>query len=284
MKRSICCLLILLAWPAAVFAGQLSLTPEAVVNGGIALLELRGEAPAAAVGRFNDRVFYLTPGRGGAFALIGADVQLPPGRYPVEVGVVDRRGMTTLHRLELEVAEAQRPVERLKLPPAMVTPREPQVLARIERERALLAAVFAGESSRFLGEKFVRPVDDPVGSIFGLRRILNGEPRAPHSGVDFRSPRGTPVRAAARGRVVLADDLYYLGRVVILDHGDGLFTTYAHLERIDCRPDQLLEPGDQLGLVGSTGRSTGPHLHWGVNLRGARVDPLLLLNMLGEKP
>lgn len=274
-------LLALLLWPGAARAA-LSLTPETVVNGGIAVLRWQGETPAAAFGRFNDRVFFLTSGPGGASALLGADVLLPSGRYPVEVGIVDRRGRAALHRLELEVRDAVRPEQRLTLPPAMVTPREPAVLARIAREQEELAAIFARDDSPPLWSGFVRPVDDPLGSLFGLRRVLNGEQRAPHSGVDFRSPLGTPVRAAGRGRVAAAADFYYLGRTVILDHGDGLFTLYGHLRKLHCREDQLLEPGDVLGEVGSTGRSTGPHLHWGVQLRGAKVDPMLLLELAGK--
>jgi murein DD-endopeptidase MepM/ murein hydrolase activator NlpD len=123
-----------------------------------------------------------------------------------------------------------------------------------------------------------------VSSPFGLRRILNGQPKSPHAGVDFRSPAGTAVRAAARGRVAFAGELYYTGRTVILDHGEGLFSLYAHLQTLACSPEAVLEAGTVLGTVGSTGRSTGPHLHWGVKLRGDRLDPLALTELLsGEK-
>jgi len=122
-----------------------------------------------------------------------------------------------------------------------------------------------------------------VSSPFGLRRILNGKPRSPHSGVDFRSSRGTPIRSAAAGVAVFAGDLYYTGKTVVLDHGDGLYTLYAHLESIDCRTGERLKDGDIVGKVGSSGRSTGPHLHWGCKLRGDRIDPLALVNLFREE-
>jgi murein DD-endopeptidase MepM/ murein hydrolase activator NlpD len=163
----------------------------------------------------------------------------------------------------------------------MVSPQKPEVLRRIERERRLLAELFSRQGTPPLWERFVLPVEDPVGSPFGLRRVLNGQPRSPHAGVDFRSPRGRAVRASARGLAVFAGELYFTGRTVILDHGGGLFSLYAHLDSIGCREGELLDAGAVLGAVGSTGRSTGPHLHWGVKLQGDRVDPLALVGLLG---
>ncbi|MDX1581455.1 MAG: M23 family metallopeptidase [Alphaproteobacteria bacterium] len=153
------------------------------------------------------------------------------------------------------------------------------------RERERLDELFSGAGGAPLWQGFIRPVDDPLGSPFGLRRILNGKPRSPHSGVDFRSPRGTGIKAPARGRVVLVDDLFFTGRTVVLDHGAGLYSYYAHLEEPRCRTGETLAAGTVLGTVGSSGRATGPHLHWGVKLRGKRVDPLAVIALLGgEKP
>lgn len=276
-------LILFLLLPSVLRAGEWSLVPAVIDNGGVALLRWQGAPPSVAVARFNGRVIYLTAGPDGAVALLGADVELPPGGYPVTVAVVDRRGRTELHRTSLQVRAADRPAERLSLPPAMVTPVDPAVLERIARERAMLKELFGQRSVSGRLGSFLLPVRDPPGSPFGLRRILNGKPRSPHAGVDFRSPMGTPVRSAARGKAVFAGELYYTGRTVILDHGEGLYTLYAHLDEIRCRAGQLLETGEVLGLVGSTGRSTGPHLHWGSKLRGDRVDPLALVGLLGEE-
>jgi murein DD-endopeptidase MepM/ murein hydrolase activator NlpD len=277
-------LLVGLLLTAPVWGGELSLEPPVIDNGGAALLRWSGETPSLAVARFNGRLYYLRAVPEGALALLGTDLELAAGSYPVAVTVVDRRGEARFFDRSLEVRQAPRPVERLTLPPAMVTPRDPAVLKRLEQERALLAELYARQTTPPLWDSFRTPVSDPVGSPFGLRRILNGQPKSPHAGVDFRSPAGTAVRAAARGRVAFAGELYYTGRTVILDHGAGLFSLYAHLQTLGCSPDAVLEAGAVLGTVGSTGRSTGPHLHWGVKLRGDRLDPLALTELLsGEK-
>jgi murein DD-endopeptidase MepM/ murein hydrolase activator NlpD len=273
--------LLILLFPAQTLAGVLTLEPPVVDNGGVALLHWHGAPPSVAVARFNNRFYNLRSTPQGMLALLGTDLELAPGSYPVEVTVVNPRGEAESFHLRLEVRQAVRPEERLTLPPAKVTPSDPAVLKRIEKERALLADLFSRQQTPPLWESFAHPVTDPVGSPFGLRRILNGQPKSPHAGVDFRSPAGTPVRAAASGKVAFAGDLFYTGQTVILDHGEGLFSLYAHLQTIGCSPGELLDAGTVLGRVGSTGRSTGPHLHWGVKLRGDRVDPLALTELLG---
>ena len=275
--------LLILLLPAQALAGVPTLEPPVVDNGGVALLRWHGAPPSEAVARFNNRLYNLRSTPQGMLALLGTDLELTPGSYPVEVTAVDPRGEAESFHLRLEVRQAVRPEERLTLPPAKVTPSDPAVLKRIEKERALLADLFSRQQTPPLWESFAHPVTDPVGSPFGLRRILNGQPKSPHAGVDFRSPAGTPVRAAASGKVAFAGDLFYTGMTVIIDHGEGLFSLYAHLQTIDCSPGELLDAGTVLGRVGSTGRSTGPHLHWGVKLRGDRVDPLALTELLGRE-
>jgi murein DD-endopeptidase MepM/ murein hydrolase activator NlpD len=132
-------------------------------------------------------------------------------------------------------------------------------------------------SDRLWQGAFRLPVDVDPAPNFGQRRILNGQPRSPHAGVDFGARRGAPVVAPARGRVVLAEPLFFSGRTVILDHGLGLFSLYGHLSTLSVKVGQRVETGTPLGAVGATGRATGPHLHWAVRLGGARVDPLALV-------
>lgn len=278
-------LLLLFLLPGRAFGGSLSLEPKVIDSGGVALLRWQGENTSFALARFRDSIFFLERDPQGAVALVGADVELTPGNYTLEVWAVDRQGRSTLHHLTLRIRETKRPVERLSLPPAMVTPKDPAVLKRIAREREMLRKIFAGGEDALWWRTFSRPVADPISSPFGLRRILNGQPRDPHSGIDFRSPRGRVVRAAAKGKVVFAGALYYTGRTVILDHGGGLFSFYAHLDSVACKQGQLLKRGGKLGRVGSTGRATGPHLHWGMKLRGDRIDPLAVLALpVGERP
>ena len=130
----------------------------------------------------------------------------------------------------------------------------------------------------------MRPVPDEANSAFGTRSILNGEPRSPHGGADFISPTGTPIKAPNAGRVVLAEDLYYTGNTVVLDHGLTLFSLFAHLSESNVKVGDTVAAGDVVGKVGATGRVTGPHLHWTVRINGARIDPLSLLAVMSETP
>jgi murein DD-endopeptidase MepM/ murein hydrolase activator NlpD len=151
---------------------------------------------------------------------------------------------------------------------------------RIAQEAKELAALWeASVDSRLWTGAFVRPVPQAANSAFGSRSILNGLPRSPHGGADFASPAGTPIKAPNAGRVVLAKALYYTGNTVVIDHGLGLFSLFAHLSATDVSAGATVAAGQRVGLVGQTGRVTGPHLHWAVRLNGARVDPLSLLNM-----
>lgn len=274
---------VLMLWPLCAWGGSLSLSSAKLGTGEVVQLRYLGPPPAFALVRFNGKTFYMTPESSGAVAVIGVDVDEKPGVYPLRVAVNDVQGQTEFLELKLEVKTVSRPIERLTLPKRMVTPSNPDVLKRIARERELLKEIFGSVDGPFLVQSFMRPVSDVVGSPFGLRRVLNGIPKSPHSGVDFRSARGTTVHAPAKGKVVFAGDLYYTGRTVILDHGEGLLSYYAHLDEVKCREGEICTRAQELGTVGSTGRSTGPHLHWGVKLRGDRIDPLVLLRVLGRE-
>jgi murein DD-endopeptidase MepM/ murein hydrolase activator NlpD len=141
----------------------------------------------------------------------------------------------------------------------------------------------ASAPSRLWDGGWVRPVPDPANSAFGKRSVFNGQPRSPHSGADFMSAAGTPVTAPNAGRIVLAGARYFAGDTVVIDHGLGVFSLFAHLSAIDVRVGDTVKGGDVIGRVGATGRVTGPHLHWAVRVNGARVDPLSLLWALADR-
>jgi murein DD-endopeptidase MepM/ murein hydrolase activator NlpD len=152
-------------------------------------------------------------------------------------------------------------------------------LARVERENREIAALWGRRGARRFSLPLAPPLEPlPAGGRFGSRRVINGQPRSPHGGADYTIAAGTPVRAAADGTVALVGDHFFGGRSVFVDHGDGLLTMYFHLSRVDVQAGQELRRGETLGAVGATGRATGPHLHFGVRWRGARVDPAQLLD------
>lgn len=274
-------------WPTLVLAGW-SLEPRSVVPGGVAMVRWQGALPAAASLSVQGELLYLPNAKEGLWALVGVDIESDATLIPVRAVAIDRRGISTFAWLPLTVVsppDPELPPEELSLPAQMVTPKDPALLKRIREERRLLRELYAGRNASPGWEGFSYPlVDVSHGTPFGRRRLLNGKTGSLHTGLDLRAAEGTPVLAAAAGRVALARDLYYTGLTVVLDHGDGFFTLYAHLRSIECRPGELLRRGDFLGEVGSTGRSTGPHLHWSVMLRGNRVDPAAVVSLCaGEK-
>jgi murein DD-endopeptidase MepM/ murein hydrolase activator NlpD len=201
--------------------------------------------------------------------LVGVDLSATTASHVTVLG--------TTHPIAL--VPRQFPTRRLRVANQFVDP-PPQDLARIRVEADRLAAIFGTVTIPDRIEAFVPPVPGVAGSNFGTRSIFNGEERAPHAGVDFRGAVGTPVAAPAGGRVVLAEDLFFTGQTVVIDHGLGLYSLLAHLSRIDVMAGHDVSRGQRIGLLGATGRVTGPHLHWTVRLGEARVDPMRLLALL----
>lgn len=180
------------------------------------------------------------------------------------------------------VERKEYPTQKLTLDPKYVTP-PPEVKERIERERKLINQALATLSpERYWVLPLSRPAPGSLSSTFGMRRTLNGATKSTHRGLDFRAKAGDPVAACADGKVVLTGEFYYAGNCVIVDHGLGVLTTYMHLSAIDARQGQMLRRGDILGKVGSTGRSTGPHLHLSLNVLGTGVNPQTVLEQIPQ--
>lgn len=195
---------------------------------------------------------------------------------PVVRLVLHLPGGTTVER-QLAVGQRDYDIQHIEgLPPASVSP-PPEVLARIRREAEAVRAARARDTPRadFLAG-FAWPLEGPVTGVYGSQRILNGEPRQPHYGVDVAAPTGTPVRAPAAAVVTLAHpDMYYSGGTLVMDHGRGLTSTFIHLSRILVAEGERVERGQVVAEVGATGRATGPHLDWRMNLGEIRLDPAL---------
>jgi murein DD-endopeptidase MepM/ murein hydrolase activator NlpD len=182
------------------------------------------------------------------------------------------------HR-DLAVAARQYDTRNITgLPEDQVSP-GPDLLERIKRENGEAAAARAIDSNLlFFEARFIWPVTGPISGVYGSQTILNGEPRAPHMGVDIAAPAGTPIKAPAAGIVTLAEKGFFMtGGTVMIDHGYGLSTVYFHMSRLEVRRGEKVAQGQIIGAVGSTGRATGPHLHWGLNWYQLRLDPALVV-------
>ena len=216
--------------------------------------------------------------------VIGVDLEAKAGGHAADVTFHYGDGRSRKVREPVTVKTQKFPTTELKVDDRYVE-LSPEDAARAAREAEETAAIYGTLTPEcYWSEPFVVPIHGAKdGRNFGHRRVFNGQPRAPHSGADLRADLGTPVYAANRGRVVLAKDLFYSGNAVIVDHGLGLYTMYLHLSKIEVAPGTIVERGQRLGLAGATGRVTGPHLHWGVRIVDARVDPFSLLR-LGPAP
>jgi murein DD-endopeptidase MepM/ murein hydrolase activator NlpD len=214
------------------------------------------------------------------FTVIGVDLDTKAGENAALVTFRYEDGHSRTQGELVSVTAQQFPTTELKVEERYVQ-LSPEDEARAREEGRETAEIYATLTPELLWtEPFMAPIPGAKdGRNFGHRRVFNGEPRAPHAGADLRATTGTPIYAANRGRVVLAKELFYSGNAVFIDHGLGLYTTYLHLSRIDVEPGQIIERGERLGLAGATGRVTGPHLHWGVRIVDARVDPFSLLKI-----
>ena len=202
--------------------------------------------------------------------------------YPLDLGRAGtvelvRRSTGGVASRRVRIAPYPWPTQRLEVEERYVSPSAAE-LARIAREKERVARLWSLSTPRRFALPLAPPLEKlPAASRFGARRVFNGQPRSPHAGADYAAAPGTPVHAAADGRVVLAEEHFFAGRSVYVDHGEGLISMSFHLERIAVVEGDEVRRGQVLGTVGATGRVTGPHLHFGLRWRGARVDPGILL-------
>jgi murein DD-endopeptidase MepM/ murein hydrolase activator NlpD len=216
-------------------------------------------------------------------ALLGVDLERPEGKYEFTAHS-NAAGAPVTCAAAVTVHAGRFPTENLQVAPKFVEP-GPEEVKRAQEERDHLRVIFATATPEKLWQgSFRLPLDGAAkGGNFGRRRVLNGQPGSPHTGVDFPAITGTPVHAAQRGRVVLAEELFFSGNTVVVDHGLGLYTFYGHLSSIAVKVNDAVESGALLGEVGETGRVTGPHLHWGLTVNRARVNPLGLIALFARE-
>ena len=210
--------------------------------------------------------------------LLGVDLEKPPGRYEWKVSWPGPQGNVLTCSVFVTVRSGRFPTERLKVEKQFVQP-DPEQQKRAEEDQKKLRAIYDTVTPEQLWDgKFRLPLKRvTTGGNFGRRRVLNGEARSPHSGVDFAAAAGTPVFASQSGKIALAEELFYSGNTVVIDHGYGIYTLYAHLSKIGVHPGERVKAGAQIGKVGATGRVTGPHLHWGLTIEQARVNAMQIV-------
>jgi len=215
----------------------------------------------------------------GYSALVPIPFDARPSNLPVSVRVRRMDQESLVLDSKLKVIAANYPSETLTVDPRHVKP-DSKAIKRILREKSILGKVYRGSAREKLWDgPFEHPVSSIPTSEFGIRRVYNGEMQSFHQGKDYRAVVGTPVLASGAGKVAFAGDLYMTGNTVIIDHGLGLFTIYAHLSAMNVNEGKLVPRGHLLGLSGMTGRASGPHLHFGVNLNRLKVDPNDLLRV-----
>ncbi len=241
--------------------------------GGIAVIEV---SPATKTATLDDQSVALVTENNKNYAIVGIPISTTTGIHTLK---------TDQGNFDFSVADYAYPEQRLTIKDqSKVTP-DPEQLERYGREAVEQTTIYKAfspaQSSGF--PNFVLPAHARFSSPFGFKRFFNNEPRAPHAGLDIAAAFGSVAHAPASGIVVQTGDYFFNGQTVMIDHGQGIVSMLCHLSRIDVQIGQTVAQGDDIGLVGKTGRATGPHLHWGVSLNNARVDPLLVLPA-SEKP
>ncbi|MBI3976466.1 MAG: M23 family metallopeptidase [Armatimonadetes bacterium] len=264
----------LVALPPAVGAEglpwSLDVAPQTLMQGQTIRVRIRtGSAPTATIRLLvGSAALRLHPVAGGYQAFVGTSPLTAPGLVTIRVEAQGADGVQRRTR-QVRIRAGRFGTRRLSVPPTLLDPK----LAAIERRKVAQATAAPIPTPQWRGP-FRLPVDGSLTSNYGVRSVYNGIPQGYHLGVDFRAATGTPVRAAQSGVVTLAERLPLSGNIVMVDHGAGIFTTYQHLSAISVRRGARVARGQIVGRVGSTGLSTGPHLHWGMRVNGVRVNPL----------
>jgi murein DD-endopeptidase MepM/ murein hydrolase activator NlpD len=264
----------------AATALTVSATPSEIYPGQAVLIRVTADQPVESIsGHVGDQqIMFFREGDQNVWSgLLGLDLNMPPGKHHLayRLGFQDKTEAEGTYPLLVQTKKF--PEERITVARKYVDLSK-QDLARVREEKRRLRSIYALQSEqRSWQSGFSIPVNAERGSPFGLRRFFNGEPRSPHSGADLRAGSGTPVAAPNDGRVVFADELFFSGNAVVLDHGGGLYTIYAHLSDFTVAEGDMVEKEQLIGHVGATGRVTGPHLHWAAKLNGARIDPFSLI-------
>lgn len=242
------------------------------VHGGVAIVPLDGAREVASV-TFQDQAQLIV----GNNAIVALPLFLELGEHPTHIAYADGKNET----VAIEVLDKEYPEERITVTDQEHVTPSALNLERINAEAARMRAayaLFSPQPASLL--PIVQPVEGRNSGVFGSRRFFNGEPRRPHSGIDWAAPTGTPIKNPAPGTVVVVGDFFFNGKTALIDHGGGFISMMCHMSEVLVQEGQALARGETIGKVGTTGRSTGPHLHWTVSLSGERTDPAVFMEKL----
>ncbi len=257
-----------------------ALPQESAVPGGVVILPVAPAATPRPSVLFEDKPVLVVADKGLWQAVIGVPLEAKPGTHRVLVKQGERQ-----HSLIFDISDKQYPTQHINISDKRKVNPNQYDMQRIGRETARInAALQHWMDNQDVPFDFIWPVKGRVSGLFGRRRVFNGEPRKPHSGMDIAAPAGTEIQAPAAGVVRGTGDYFFNGNTVFIDHGQGLVTMFCHLQRIDVKDGQTVVQGDIIGTVGATGRVTGPHLHLGVSLNDERVEPRLFFPQAEPQP
>jgi len=259
---------------------DVTLTPSRVGQGEVALLSIQklGKAKPTATW-MGKKITLLYETKNDAWeGFIGADLTTKPGRYKLKINLTNSN---KTHAITVNVPARDYGVRRLTLPKKMVE-LDASALKRVRRESKIIKKLFISSDKNPLWVgRWIKPVPGMIVGPFGRRSIINGMQRSPHSGVDLKAAEGDPIKAINRGTVALVAHLFFSGLSIVIDHGGGIQSMYFHLSKDLVKAGQLVEKGAIIGLAGSSGRATGPHLHFGIRLNNRRIDPIKLIEISG---
>jgi murein DD-endopeptidase MepM/ murein hydrolase activator NlpD len=276
--KIIAILTIVLFLPCMVQAQQKAVQPEIILSpakpgpGDLLVVTVKNvSGPIRAT--FNGKKIYFNPSKDSLKAIVAIDYFTKPGKYDLDV-----TANGAFRKETVEVIKKEYELQQLTLPKNMVE-LSPKDEARAEREQRRMAAIWPKETRRSWKGDFINPLEGDIITPFGVRRLINDIPKSPHTGVDVRGKEGAKIIAPNNGVVALIANQFFSGNSLVLNHGQGIYTMFFHLSKILVKRGQRVKKGQVIALVGETGRATGPHLHWGVRVQGARVDPLELVHL-----
>ncbi|PAW52442.1 MULTISPECIES: peptidoglycan DD-metalloendopeptidase family protein [Pseudomonas] len=238
------------------------------VPGGVAVVDL-GSAAQAPKATYQGKPVLVVKEQNNWLAIVGVPLTVKPGSQQIS---------SSGRNLPFTVGNKKYPEQHITLKNTQQVNPNPANLKRIEGELAEQIKAYRSFSPNTPSNLLLdKPVNGPLSSKFGVRRFFNGEERNPHAGLDFAVPAGTPIKTPAAGKVILTGNYFFNGNTVFVDHGQGFISMFCHMSKIDVKVGDQLARGAVVGKVGSTGRATGPHMHWNISLNDARVDPAIFI-------